>query len=397
LKNDSVVQGNLQFSGDVCHVTGPFGETGLKQEQVAFIGHTLLEVYQFRKNRTPKNSEAFVDLANWCLQNGLDNEAAGEFDCAVLWAKSQEEADAVRRQKAAVMPLIAQKQAATGMMRSVTQDDPESGRLREWGRRIPASTFRQFQKEVLPVLSRNCSGVACHGGDSLNKFRLAQNGHETDLEADLFVIRNLQAVLPYLNADSPLDSPLIRVPILPHGQTKQIFTQRNLKQYKKLYDWSLGTAKEMKTYFPPETGQQATQTNSDIIPFNPETKMRAIENAQYQRDQAGGIEDASSNQLAAYHETGKNAPPNATSANVQKSMPANPVPFDFFSNPQLDFSGMASRNGEIQGTNASSVQTPPILPSAPPSWNPGQPTQKQSVSVDPFDPAIFNSRYHSGK
>jgi len=102
-------------------------------------------------------------------------------------------------------------------------------------------------------------------------------------------------------------------------------------------------------------------------------------------------------------------------------MPQNAVPFDFFNNPQLDFSGMTLRNGETQMANASSAPTSPY---------PGQPTPKQSApndvrllpykstdfyrqsemrnnrltpgpatsgSDDPFDPAIFNNRYHSGE
>ncbi|MDR1384776.1 MAG: hypothetical protein LBJ67_13160 [Planctomycetaceae bacterium] len=414
LKNDQVLEGEYQPNGNFFYLTNPFGTVQISRDDTAFVGQTLKEIYQFKKHQTPLNSPELTRLATWCVANKMQNEAADEYDRAILWATDQ----------ATVVFLCNEKKAAMAMFDEQTAREdavlPELKKYRDWKKNIPETTFYQFRQTVFPLLVQNCSGMACHGSNSLNEFRFMEITNPIDknnMDDDIVLLKNLQQVLRYIFADSPLESPLIRIPIVPHGRTKQIFTQRNARQYKYLFDWVAHTAAEMSAYYPfDETDRLVRSSSQQQISEQRTQQNDAVQNARF--SQPHSLQPI--NQQASYQSrqnTGVTTAEGITSVSQtqQQTFTAQPqqtVHFDFFSQPTITLYGTipANQNSPIPQAFSQQHASVNVLQNQPPNMPTTETPNKmegfdqlnllqqlERPPIDPFDPVLFNRNYHLPK
>ena len=395
LNNDRIVHGEIFDDGNVLQVRNELGLITIFRSDIVMIGATLREVWQFKKENTPHTSDDCLQLADWCVTNQLVEEAVAEFDRAILLAGHPQQADAIRNRKNATLTMFAERHSQVDMV------EQENQKYRQWKEIIPAATFATFQREILPILVQNCNGIACHSGNSLNDFRFVANPNNNDVD----VAKNLQVVLGYVTPGAPDESPLVLVPIAPHGRTKQIFTrQQNLAKYQKLYFWTKQVAKEMDTYFPLDESdrkrqssmiQPGTENHGQIMTIQPasgenipfpmpgETLVDNIQpNAPSLQNQPSSLaQGLTQNTGASNHSQQQRATFNFFE---QHSIVVPGTSPGGWQGPAPDHPGL-KKNREttvMTHTSTESFEQNNLL------------QQMQRPQVDPFDPVLFNRQYH---
>ena len=401
LSHGQVVHGEILSTGDPVQIRNELGVIPIPRSDVALVAATLQEVYQFQKANVPKTADGFLQLADWCVTNKLINEAAAEFDRAILMADDPQLADAIRNRKNAALSMLGERQLQTQTV------EQENQKYRQWKQSIPISTFTSFKREILPMLVQNCNGIACHSGNSLSEFRFVANPHNNDLD----VAKNLQVVLGYITPGRPEESPLVLIPIAPHGRTKQIFTRRNFPQYEKLYDWVDQVAGEMNAYYPLD----ATD--------------RVVAVADHQRHQAA-IPRESDNTMTLQQASGGNLPfPAPGETLIEKPITDNTSTANLPNQPSSLAQGLtrnvgasgfpSTRQAGFNFLEQKSIVPPGTTPGGlprPASANSGLQQEPKTAALtlnstdafeqnnvmqqlqldplDPFDPVLFNRQYH---
>ena len=383
LKNDRVIQGEILANGDLVQVRSELGVITIARSDIAMVAATLREVYQFKKDNARQTSDDFLKLADWCVTNQLPDEAAVEFDQAIFLAGHPQQADAIRTRKNAALSLFAERHSQVDMV------EQENQKYRQWKEKIPAATFTTFKREIFPMLVKNCNGIACHSGNSLNEFRFVANPHNSDID----VAKNLRIVLGYVTPNQPDESPLVLIPIVPHGRTKQIFTRQNLAQYQKLYFWAEQVAKEMDAYYPlDETDRRHRQTqlrSGTAENGNVTTIQHVADNSSVASPNPGNMQKQ---------------PPSLAqglmrNANTTDFTQAQRAEFNFFQQQSIvvpgttpgGWQGPAQTRPEPQNNRETNMMT---LDSTGFFLQHSLLQQMQRDPVDPFDPVLFNRQYH---
>ncbi|MDR1493211.1 MAG: hypothetical protein LBT05_10875 [Planctomycetaceae bacterium] len=408
LKNDQVLEGEYQSNGNIFYLTNPFGTVQFSRDDAAFAGQSLKEIYQFKKSRTPLNSSELTRLATWCVANKMKNEAAYEYDRAILWATDQVTVAFLRNEKKAAMAMFDEQTAREEAASS------ELKKYRDWKEEIPAATFYQFRRVAFPILIQNCGGMACHGSNSLNEFQFTGVTDTMEknniMDDEIALLKNMQRALRYILVDSPTESPLIRVPIVPHGRTKQIFTHRNAGQYKYLFDWATRTAAEMSAYYPlDETDRVARDSLRKQTSEQHSEQNNTVQNAQFSQINSLQASYQSPEVMIAERIASVSQTQRQTFAEPAQT-PRQALPFDFFSQPTITPYGAipANPNSPISQTfsqRRTSANVPQNQSSnAPETQNKRERFERMNLlqqlerpPIDPFDPVLFNRNYYLPK
>jgi len=392
LNNDQVVSGEILDTGEMVQVRTEFGVVQIRRNEITLTAPTLHEVYQAKSGKTPKNSAAFLKLADWCVACKLKDEASYEFDRAILWAENRQLAESIRNRKNAALSMFESQQMQTELAQQ------ENAKYLQWKERIPQATFATFKREIFPMLMQNCSGIACHSANSLNDFRFAPGPYNNDVD----VAKNLQIILGHVTPGAMEESPLVLVPIAPHGRTKEIFTRRNYGKYEKLCYWVDRVAGEMHNYYPlddddrvavkspggqsqrltsnSDTGMTFKHASGDNITF-PSPGEQLVDDATEIQERS--VDQASSMTQGMARNTGIPAKPRAE--------------FDFFNQQMVVVPG--TPNGALPRPIPAHLEQPKEKvvmthgsTDAFERYNTLQ--QLQHDPVDPFDPVLFNRQYH---
>ncbi len=412
LNNDHIVRGEILNDGVTVQVRNELGVIQIQRNDIAHIAATLPEIYRFKQEKTQKTAAGHLQLADWCVANKLPDEAAEEFDRAILRADDRQLADSIRNHKTAALSMFEEHNLKMDMV------EQENRKYRQWLDKIPQTTVATFKREILPMLVQNCSGIACHSANSLNNFRFVPNPNNKDVD----VAKNLRVVLGYVTPGVPEESPLVLVPIAPHGRTQQIFTRRNIKQYEKLYLWAEQVADEMDAYYPldgedrvtaaaerkrrkpamttmPDTekiGMTLQQASGDSVPF-PTPGENLVE--------PQTPNNASMQKTSVQNVTSQNGPTSLSQGLISNAGPSNFPPLP---QQRADFNFFEQRSIVPTGTAPGGWQRP-AQPLAEPqnqeavtvTHDSTEIFEKNSVlqqlqrePLDPFDPVLFNRQYH---
>lgn len=236
LQNGEVIRGRITRSGNRYYVALPGGELRLKADDVALRCKDLREGYAKKRAmlRNPRADE-HLELAQWCLQHALLDEAEAEVrEAARLDADHPRIRLLARRLELARAEPEAKPLAVVGA--PLAADHAELDRRT---RELPAEVMRRFTATVQPLLLNSCAATGCHGVGAKSEFTLTKVRGQGE-RARRQTQRNLLAVLEQLELQRPQESPLLVQPIAPHGgDVKAIFTRQNSRQYRELYDWVL--------------------------------------------------------------------------------------------------------------------------------------------------------------
>ncbi len=234
LHNGEVIQGAIIRSGDFYHVVVAGGEIRVKALHVETRCNDLEEGYRFKRSNLRLGTAAdHLRLGQWCERHGLLDRAEEELAAAVALEPNHPMADLLRRRiEIARRPPSDSPPAAGPNDEAVSAED-----LDRLIRGLPPGVVESFARDVQPVLLNHCTASGCHGPQDRETFSLmrAPAGRAPSRRVTQ---RNLHAVLQTIDREHPMKSPLLNVPLAPHGSSEApIFGRNQVDQYRRLVVW----------------------------------------------------------------------------------------------------------------------------------------------------------------
>lgn len=296
LRSGAVIEGRIQDDGEKVRVTVNHGEILIPKREVKEIAGSILELYARQRDRLPPGeADAHLELAVWCIDHGLQQEARRELQLArslrpdhptlSLAERRIELSDSARsafshKQREPSAPnaggldhaassaadplplpswLSGTVQAGAGPQPMQSGQDqnretaPLSIRIIEVPSRpvaparrsdptvllrgLPANTGPDFVRVIQPILSNQCATAGCHGANSPEERRLLRIPYGRPATRSE-TAHNLEVVLGWIDFDNPGASPLLAVPSRAHGGgAAPIFSGTSARQYRELVDW----------------------------------------------------------------------------------------------------------------------------------------------------------------
>lgn len=371
LERNRVVQGRITPQGDTYSVEQSAGTLIVSKEQVRFIGFDLRSVYVHLQDGLPNPSKPddHVELARWCIGYRMLSEARFEFEAALEIDPSR---DDIRRNLNKLDSFL--KQPQTTESKPVKSQTP-ADRMKKLAAGavldveslggLPREAGAVFTRQIQPILMRNCTASACHGPKSDQDFKLSLI-HQSGGPQHTTTSKNLLALMPYIDRESPKSSSLWKLLKTNHGAVgASIFQgQKGEKQLETFQNWLL-----------------TLKVESDD---EPQTKRSR-----------GGVQQASHTATAKpRYQKGVRPPANSAVVHAKAEEDAPPIPEVLVSRPD----GTGRKPARIEDED----ETPPEK--KPTSAKPGRfPETEPIVSEeprlipddvveDPFDPNEFNSK-----
>ena len=340
LHGGQVLQGKIVRSGDLYHVMLPGGEIRVRATKVAYQCDSLEEAYRLRRaNINAGNADEHVALARWCRRNGLLSAAARELADAMAanpnhpWIPHLE-----RDLKAAMTPSRPQTDDPANPRTKV----PSGEELDQMVRQMPAGSVEAFKASVQPLLINSCTTGGCHGPQSGDRFRLLR-GHAGRAPSRRATQRNLHATMAMIDRERPEKSPLLLEAMRAHGtaETPALGTKDAIK-FQQIVQWVYLVAQGNRQAKP---APKPANVGEPLIGQSGPGKRPAVMAAAWPEETLKAAAAGSSTDFP----SSKQSSPNAAT-------------------PGVDRPGV-QRGAQI----------------------------KRFVPADPFDPEIFNRRYHEDK
>ena len=246
LERNRIVQGRITAEGDIYSVEQPAGKLVVSKQQVRFIGVDLQSVYVHLQDELPDPAtpDDHVELARWCVGYKLLSQARFEFESALEIDPSR---DDIRRNLNKLDSYL--KQPVSSDSKPVKSQTPAErmAKLAAGGGQegeslggLPREAGQVFTRRIQPILMRNCTASACHGPKSEQTFKLSLI-YQTGNQQQATTSKNLLALLPYIDRESPKSSKLWKLLKTNHGAIgNSIFTgQRGEEQLETFKNWLL--------------------------------------------------------------------------------------------------------------------------------------------------------------
>lgn len=234
LRNGQVFEGTIARTGDYYQITTPKRDIMLKTGEVEKVASTREELYEHKRSRIdPAKQKELLDLAEWCIQQKLIEEAARELAEATLLEPLHPRIALIQRQ----IELGRQGDTDVVAVPRPAENGPSTEELDRFVRGLPGHAVETFTSTIQPLLVNNCTHSGCHVSSSPGKLRLLRLPLTGSVNRRL-TQRNLYAVWQMIDGDRPLVSPLLTRPMGPHGKAKAaIFSGRDAAQYRQLVSW----------------------------------------------------------------------------------------------------------------------------------------------------------------
>lgn len=413
LHNGNVFHGEILEKGDLWKLKVGNGLIYVRDREIEAVASSLADIYDQRRGRLPSGgAEERIELAVWGAQHGLVEQARVELEEA---RRLQPDHPAIPlAQRRIEMASLGVPTAAIGSRARSADDElapplvngpsarEELARLM---RGLPGKTAPQFADTVQPILSNSCATANCHGPgayDDIRLYSISRTGsampHET--------LHNLRTVLGWIDYREPGASPILDAPARPHGGLPApVFAGRRLEQYRKLVDWVFAVTDHAEKSNEKAEERQPAQRQQRIgldlgrmedgnaalgtIPSGPlppdipdrQTIPGTLDSLLPQLRQDGMESPGNSQQLGSPHpleQYDTRRPETSRQPQVPLRTPT----------PRFQ-DLLRSDRGNLKGPQDSSApegQPPPrgeIAPNTP--------------EADPFDPMIFNRRYHASR
>lgn len=236
LRNGNIIQGEVTRAGDYYIVTlGASGEVRLSARDVDSVCVDLEDAYHYKQAMiVGKSAVPHLDLAEWCLRNGLVPQAGEQLLAAMRKEPSHGRIAAVERKLKLAMDAPAHKSARQPDSAATASAEQLDKTIQS----LPLGTVEKFAAVVQPILLNRCATGGCHGQTARSDFRLLRPPAGQG-PSKRFTQRNLYAVLQYLDPDNPAESPLLKLPQRRHGATQgAVFDKRTQHQLDDLVAWT---------------------------------------------------------------------------------------------------------------------------------------------------------------
>ena len=222
------------------------GRVQVPEDQVKLVADNLRDAYRKQRDAIVEPTPAtHIMLAQWCISYHLHDEARDELKKCLKRDPDHEEARKLLRR---LDDTFTVKPVATpaGLSPWKTPDGFVMPMVESLGG-LSKETATSFTARVQPLLMNKCGNASCHGPASGSEFKLhsiraGSNGHR------LYTERNLAEILRYVDIKDPALSPLIAIPQGSHGGTAAIFHgPQSAEQLKTLRNFIKQVAKEKLT------------------------------------------------------------------------------------------------------------------------------------------------------
>ena len=131
---------------------------------------------------------------------------------------------------------------------------------------MPPGTIEMFTNTIQPLLLNTCASGGCHGAQSESHLRLlrTQLGKTSSRR---FTQCNLHAIVELIDRADPPASPILTIPVAPHGNAKApIFTNKDVVQYRQLVNWVMRVASGV-----PEQPQTVEKPDDNLLQQLPQS------------------------------------------------------------------------------------------------------------------------------
>jgi hypothetical protein len=258
LKNGQVMEGDIEKVGTQMRVRRGASEVWINADLSARLCADWDDAYVFMQTLIKADSAGDqVRLARWCNMHHMNDKAlthakialdlqpdhAGARQIVTLLERSQRE------------PGAKQAPVSISTPASTSAKSSESAFLD-----VTAETSIAFTAKVQPILMNTCA--CCHANGGGGKFVLERVSEGGQKVASL---RNLAAVLNYIDMDRPSISPLLVKAVSPHGSGTPPIKDRSAKPFIALKDWldlTIARNPQLKEYHAAKKGVP-TKTPSD--------------------------------------------------------------------------------------------------------------------------------------
>ncbi|MDR2705895.1 MAG: hypothetical protein LBC02_08980 [Planctomycetaceae bacterium] len=370
LRTGFLTEGTATNDGKQYLLKTNFGTMSVPVANVEFVGATREDVYHYKRGIINGNDcNDLIKLAEWCLNNKLQQQGIAEYQRALQTAPNSILADVIR--KRLEMLNDSESVSSNGLSNIRTElasSSNESGDIgmTRWVNGIPKPIVDSFAKKVQPVLVSRCAAADCHGSISENQFKLSIPSHTLGNTT----YRNLRSVLQWIDLDYPTESQLLSVLVSYHGGTKAPFSVEST-QYNNIVQWVRLAAKELPTEYRSQVA--AHKNNNDVQTDKKESEFPL---------KGEVLPPALRSAMIANHPVSKtNQPETPTTFLVPSDSDSIPVgtspafPTNY-TPTRLNISGSPNSSNILQ--KSATLELPLTA----------------DFSKDPFDPNIFNSRHH---
>lgn len=237
LKTGQVVSGEMEPQVGGYMVVVPNGRVLITYDQVWTAATSLADAYtRIRDNRSNPSANERLELARWCFQHGLEEEARFEVAAALRLEPDRPEA---RQLLQRVEASLQKRPAVPHSEASVVSPAP----MHVSPAALSGERTAEFIRVVQPILMNRCGNAACHGTATVSQFRLepASGNRVSRLTSDT----NLAAVLQQIDWARPDESPLLTRPRSGVGPHRAAFQGRYATdQIESLRSWIQAVSRE---------------------------------------------------------------------------------------------------------------------------------------------------------
>ena len=344
LRNGHVLAGQITRSDNRFNVSVEGGQVSVNVADTELFCRNIEEAYAHKALVVGiADIHGHLELAGWCQRQGLPEYAAGELSKAHALDPSHPMIPVIeRRIQMSAAPPKSVEVAATPVEQPISPEE-----LDRTARDMPAGTMETFVRSIQPLLVNRCGAARCHGSASENAFHLLRPP-SSSRPSGRITQRTLQATLKLIDREDPTRSPLLTAALRPHGPLEvSVFAGRRADQYARVADWVYRVARGSGTAVP-ASHEEPTDESAEYPVSAIYTGPITVSSADHS---AGGTGDIRLQR----HDLGSEIPRSLGQPDASIDTPS------AAHRPQVKRGGL----------------TPSFAP------------------IDPFDPEIFNRRYHS--
>lgn len=348
LRNGQVLAGTITPAGDhyLVSLEHGHGEIRVQSEKVDKLCKNLQAAYERKRARVELGKAAeHVALADWCLQNGLLELADRELSYALAADVNYPRIRLVERR----LELARRRAEPAAPHTRPVERGPTNDELDQMVRGMSTVAVEQFTSTIQPLLLNTCTTAGCHLPHSDTKLQLMRVPANSP-PSRRTTQRNLFSVWRQIDPNNPAASPLLTAPLQQHGNARAaMFSDHEAAQFRLLASWVNELARASK---PAQRASIAKSASTLPQTMPPQGTARTLEaGASVARPEAA--------------------------ASVKPQQPASEIDLVSF-----------DKSPESKGPAPGGQRASPTKPAE------TKPLEADYVPVDPFDPEIFNRRYH---
>lgn len=233
LRNGQVLSGTIARTGDYYQVDQPHGNLRIKASEVEKVADGVDALYEERRRHidTGKLKDR-LDLAEWCVEQHLLEQAADELAAAISLSPKHPRIALIQRR----IELEQSSHSQSAPARQPVDVGPSTEDLDRFMRGLPVRAVETFTSTIQPLLVNSCTTSGCHLSQPSGKLHLLRYPLSRPVSRRV-TQRNLYSVWQVIDTAQPAASPLLTEPIGPHGNKEAIFSGRDTVQYRQLKAW----------------------------------------------------------------------------------------------------------------------------------------------------------------